>query len=105
MLLVVSAASKTSFAQLQPCSTNVTPDGVLGEITYRMQAPLGEGRFAEAVDSGVHVFANAVAEKIGFKVSELESPVAANTSEVTTDSPQSALVSAKDAKNSSSRRE
>ena len=69
---------------------------MLGEITYRMQTPLSEGRFAEAVDSGVHVFANAVAEKIGFKVAELESSVAASNSEVVaTDSPQSVLVSAK----------
>jgi hypothetical protein len=53
------------------------PEGVLGEMSYRMSGPLSDGRFAEAIDSGVHVFANALAEKIGFKVSELESsPVA-----------------------------
>ena len=48
------------------------PDGVLGEMSYRMSGPLTDGRFAEAVDSGVHVFANALAEKVGFKVSDIE---------------------------------
>ena len=62
-----------------------------------MSGPLTDGRFAEAIDSGVHVFANALAEKIGFKVSDLEtSSVAANTSAVATDSAQQVLVSAKD---------
>ena len=96
LLLVVSAASKTSFTRFSRAAQIALPDGVLGEISYRMQTPLSEGRFAEAVDSGVHVFANAVAEKIGFKVSELESTVAANTSEAPADSPQTVRVSAKD---------
>ena len=95
LLLVVSTGSKTSFARFSRAAQLALPDGVLGEMTYRMQTPLGEGRFAEAVNSGVYVFANAVAEKIGFKVSDLESPVAANTAEVATDSPQPVLVSAK----------
>src|SRR6185503_5876391 len=95
LLVVVATGSKTSFARFSRAAQLALPDGVLGEMTYRMQAPLGEGRFAEAVNSGVYVFANAVAEKIGFKVSDLESPVAANTAEVATDSPQPTLVSAK----------
>ena len=77
------------------------PDGILGEISYRMSGPLSDGRFAEAVDSGIHVFANAVAEKVGFNVSELEtSAVAANSPEVTAES-QPVLVSANDAADSS----
>jgi uncharacterized membrane protein YgcG/tetratricopeptide (TPR) repeat protein len=93
LLLVVSAASKTSFARFSRSAQIALPEGTLGEITYRMQTPLSEGRFADAVDSGVHVFANAVAERVGFKVSELESSVAANSSEVATDSAQQVLVS------------
>jgi tetratricopeptide (TPR) repeat protein len=97
LLLVISAASKTSFARFSRTAQMALPEGMLGEITYRMQTPLSEGRFAEAIDSGVHVFANAVAEKVGFKVSELESTVAANSGEVVpTDSPQQVRVSAKD---------
>lgn len=93
MLLVVSTASKSSFTQFTRAAQADLPDGVLGEMSYRMNKPLSDGRFAEAVDSGIHVFANALAEKIGFKVSDIEtSAVAANTS----DSPQTVLVSAKD---------
>jgi len=96
LLLVVSAASKSSFTQFTRAVQADLPDGVLGEMSYRMSRPLSDGRIAEAVDSGVHVFANALAEKIGFKVSDIEtSTVAANTS-VPTDSPQPVLVSAKE---------
>ena len=95
LLLVVSAASKTSFTRFSRAAQLALPDGVLGEMNFRMQTPLTEGRFAEAVNSGVYVLANAVAEKVGFKVSDLESPVAANTTEVAADSAQPVLVSAK----------
>ena len=97
MLMVISAASKSSFTQFTRAAQADLPDGVLGEMTYRMSGPLNDGRFAEAVDSGVHVFANALAQKIGFSVSDIEtSSVAANTSTAATDSPQQVLVSAKD---------
>ncbi|HEY4424131.1 MAG TPA: tetratricopeptide repeat protein [Pyrinomonadaceae bacterium] len=95
LLLVVSTASKSSFTQFTRVVQADLPDGVLGEMSYRMSGPLNDGRFAEAVDSGLHVFANALAEKIGFKVSDIETSVAANTS-VPTNSPQPVLVSAKD---------
>jgi uncharacterized membrane protein YgcG/tetratricopeptide (TPR) repeat protein len=97
LLLVVSAASKSSFTQFSRAAQADLPDGVLGEMSYRMSAPLTDGRFAEAVDNGIHVFANALAEKVGFKVSDLEtSTVAANPPAVASDSPQTVLVSAKD---------
>src|SRR5215213_6130935 len=72
LLLVVSTASKSSFTQFTRTAQADLPDGVLGEMTYRMSGALSDGRFAEAVDSGIHVFANALAEKIGFKVSDIE---------------------------------
>ena len=98
LLLVISAGSKTSFTQFSRAAQPHLPDGVLGEMSYRMSGPLTEGRFAEALDSGVHVFANALAEKIGFKVADLEgSAVAANSPEVTAESPQPVLVSTNDA--------
>ena len=95
LLLVVSVASKASFTQFSRSVQRELPEGVLGEMTYRMQAPLSEGRFTEAVDSGVSVFANALAEKIGFNVSELDTrAVAVNNSEpVPSESNQSVLVS------------
>ena len=97
LLLVISTASKASFTQFSRAAQTDLPDGVLGEMSYRMSGPLTDGRFTEAIDSGVRVFANALAEKIGFKVSDIEtSTVAANTSPVATDAPQTVLVSAKD---------
>ena len=98
LLLVISTASKSSFTQFSRTAQTDLPDGVLGEMSYRMSGPLNDGRFAEAVDSGVHVFANALAEKIGFKVSDIESTtVAANTSGGATDQPQTMLVNVNDA--------
>lgn len=98
LLLIVSVASKTSFTRFTRAAQRDLPEGVLGEMSYRMQGPLSEGRFAEAVDSGVRVFAQALAEKIGFNVADLEaSSVAANSPEVTPDSAQPVLVSAKSA--------
>lgn len=96
LLLVVSTASKTSFTQFSRSAQTDLPDGLLGEMSYRMQGPLSDGRFSEAIDSGVRVFASAVAEKAGFKVSDLEtsSSVAANTPAVAVDSPQPVLISA-----------
>src|SRR5215212_8730767 len=97
LLLVISTTSKSSFTQFSRAVQPDLPDGVLGEMSYRMNGPLNDGRFAEAVDSGIHVFANALAEKIGFKVSDIEtSTVAVSTPVVATDSPQPVLVAAKD---------
>ena len=97
LLLVVCTGSKTSFTQISRAAQLAVPEGVLGEIGYRMNGPLSDGRFSEAVDSGVHVFANAVAEKVGFNVSELEdTAVAANSPEVRADSTPTVLVSARD---------
>src|SRR5215213_5114162 len=96
LLLVISTTSKSSFTQFSRAAQADLPDGVLGEMSYRMNGPLNDGRFAEAVDSGIHVFANALAEKIGFKVSDIEtSTVATSTPVVATDSPQPVLVAAK----------
>lgn len=96
LLLVVSAEKKSSFMQFSRSAQAALPDGILGDISYRMNGPLSDGRFADAVDSGIHVFANAVAEKIGFNVSELETStvVASNSPEISVES-QPVLVSTK----------
>ena len=75
LLLVVSAASKTSFTQYTRGVQTDLPDGILGEMSYRMSGPLSEGRFAEAVETGIYVFVNAVAQKVGFNAADLEKPV------------------------------
>lgn len=97
LLMVVSAASKSSFTKFSRPVQGQLPDGVLGEMSYRMRGPLSDGRFTEAIDGGVRVFVNALAEKIGFNAADLEpssAAVAANTS--SPESPQPILVSARD---------
>lgn len=96
LLMVVSAASKSSFTRFSRPVQGQLPDGVLGEMSYRMRGPLSDGRFTEAIDSGVRVFVNALAEKIGFNAADLEpsSTVAANTSSA--ESPQPILASVRE---------
>src|SRR6476646_8305454 len=95
LLMVVSAASKSSFTQTSRAAQVQLPEGVLGEMSYRMRGPLSDGRFTEAIAIGVHVFVNALAEKIGFNAAELEAPAVA-VDKPATDAPQTVLVSAKD---------
>ncbi|HET7114220.1 MAG TPA: TPM domain-containing protein [Pyrinomonadaceae bacterium] len=98
LLLVVSAASKSSFTQYSRAVQSDLPEGVLGEMSYRMNGPLSEGRFAEAIEIGIYVFVNAVAEKVGFNPADLEKPVitAEGTTRVTADATQPVMVSAND---------
>lgn len=95
LLLVVSAASKSSFTKVSRPVQGQLPDGVLGEMSYRMRGPLSDGRFTEAIDGGVRVFVNALAEKIGFNAADLE-PASVDTATATNESPQPVLVSATD---------
>ena len=96
LLLVVSSSSKTSFTQVSNVVQRSLPEGVVGEMGYRMNGPLSEGRFSEAIEAGVNVLAGALANRLGFKVSDLQAPaVASNSTEVAADTPQPTLVSAK----------
>ena len=96
LLLVISAASKTSFTQFARVVQSDLPDGVLGEVSYRMSGPLGEGRFTEAVETGVYAFVNAVAAKKGFNAADLERPVvtAEASPQAPADTAQAVLISA-----------
>lgn len=98
LLLVVSAASKTSFTQFARAVQSDLPDGVLGEMSYRMSGPLGEGRFTEAVEVGVYAFINALAEKMGFNAAELDKPglTAEGSTQVVAEGSQPVLVSVTD---------
>jgi tetratricopeptide (TPR) repeat protein len=99
VLLVISTASKTSYTQFTRTAQAALPEGVFGDMLYRMQGSLADGRFAEAVDSGVRFYANALAEKLGFNVSDLETTaVAANSTEAPTESPKTVLVGTSDTK-------
>lgn len=99
LLLVVSAASKTAFTQYTRAVQPDLPDGILGEMSYRMNGPLSEGRFAEAIEVGIYAFVNGVAEKMGFNASDLEQkPVitAEATARVNDEGTQPVLASATD---------
>ena len=98
LLLVVSAASKTSFTQYTRAAQADLPDGVLGEMNSRMSGPLSEGRFAEAVEVGIYAFVNAVAQKLGFNTTDLEKPVitASASTQVTAEAAKPVLDSATD---------
>jgi len=101
VLLVISAASKSSYTQFTRMAQTALPEGVFGDMVYRMQGPLTDGRFAEAVDTGVRFYANSLAEKIGFNLSDLDSTdVAATAAAVPTESPRTVLVSTSDTKKS-----
>ncbi len=102
LLLVISAASKTSFTQYSRAVQAELPDGILGEMTYRMSGPLSEGRFAEAVETGIYTFVNAVAQKVGFNAADLEKPVltAEGTTQVNPSATQPVLISATDSQRS-----
>ena len=99
LLLVVSTASKTSFTQFTRAVQGDLPDGILGEVSYRMSAPLTEGRFTEAVEVGVYAFVNAVADKFGINALELErrAITADGSTKALADTPETTLVSASDA--------
>ena len=98
LLLVVSSASKTSFTQFTRAVQGDLPDGILGEVSYRMSGPLVEGRFTEAVEVGVYTFVNAVADKFGFSALELERRgiAADGSTKPLADAPQTVLVSSTD---------
>lgn len=95
LLLVVSVSSKSSFTQFSRAAQLALPEGVLGEMAYRMQGPLNDGRFTEALDSGVNVFVNALAEKLAFNTADLEAST--GSPEVATDSQKPVQVTAKNA--------
>lgn len=99
LLLVISAESKSSFTQFSRSVQGQLPDGILGEMSYRMRAPLSEGRFGEALDGGIRLFVNALAEKIGFNAADLEpsSTVAGDaTGNATQSQTEPVLVSARE---------
>jgi tetratricopeptide (TPR) repeat protein len=89
LLLVVSVGSKTSFTQFSKLAQADLPDGILGEMTQRLRAPLSAGRFAEAVDQAVQLFTSSLAQKKGFAVQDLEpTQTTAEVSQQANDAPR-----------------
>ena len=85
LLLVVSAESKESFTQYSRLVQRDLAEGILGDVSQRMRAPLAAGRFGEAVTAGVTLLGSSVAQKAGVTIDELDrsSNIAAATSDET----------------------
>jgi tetratricopeptide (TPR) repeat protein/uncharacterized membrane protein YgcG len=98
LLMVISVGSKSSFTQFSRLIQPDLPDGVLGEMSQRMRAPLSAGRFTEALDNGVHLFVTAVAQKLGVSPEDLETANAAGNTDATTieETPRAVPVSSAD---------
>ncbi len=75
LLLVVSVASKSSFTQFSRSVQSDLPEGVLGEMSQHMRDELGADQFSVAIDQGVQVFVNSVAQKLGFSTENIDQPV------------------------------
>src|SRR5262245_52550141 len=75
LLLVVSVASKSSFIQFSRSVQSDLPEGVLGEMSQHMRDELGADQFSVAIDQGVQVFVNSVAQKLGFSTENMDQPV------------------------------
>jgi uncharacterized protein len=88
LLLVISAGEKTSFTQFSKSVQNDLPEGVLGEMSQRMRNPLGEGKYSGAIDDGVLYFVNALAQKVGFSLPDIDKPLAVASNSA---SPQTAV--------------
>ena len=74
LLLVVSAGSKQSFTQYSRLVQRDLAEGILGDVSIRMRAPLAAGRFGDAVNVGVTMLADSVAQKTGLSIEELDRP-------------------------------
>ncbi|HLE62913.1 MAG TPA: TPM domain-containing protein [Pyrinomonadaceae bacterium] len=74
LLLVMSVNEKVAFTQFSRSVQSELPDGVLGEMSQRMRAPLAAGRISDAVNSGVGHFVGALAQKSGLTLQDFEQP-------------------------------
>jgi len=88
LLLVISAGEKTSFTQFSKSVQNELPEGILGEMSQRMRSPLGDGKYSEALDGGLLFFVNALSQKIGFSLQDIDKSVAVAS---TSPSPETAV--------------
>ncbi len=85
LLLVISTGDKTSFTQFSRSVQADLPEGVLGEMSQRMRSPLGAGNYSEAVDDGLDHFVNALSQKIGFSLQDIDKPAALAGDSATSD--------------------
>lgn len=85
LLLVVSVTEKASFTQFSKSVQNSLPDGVLGEMSQRMRAPVEAGQFSAALNAGVNHFVSSLAQKLALSTDDFDktSPIAPTASQPT----------------------
>lgn len=85
LLLVLSVQDKTWLTQFSKSVQADLPEGVLGEMTLRMQAPVQAGDFNQALNSGIRHFVKSMAEKLALNAEDFETVAAtiADTAPVT----------------------
>ena len=79
LLLVVSTNDKSSFTQFSRSVQGDLPDGILGEMSQRMHAPITAGDFAVAINTGIDHFVGSLARKGGLTLQDFETPAAVAT--------------------------
>src|SRR6266478_8543723 len=85
LLLVISAGEKTSFTQFSKSVQDELPEGILGEMSQRMRSPLGDGKYSEALDGGLLFFVNALSQKIGFSLQDIDKSAAVASTSLSPD--------------------
>lgn len=72
LLLVVSTDNGEFLTQISLGLRGEMPDGLIGEMSDRMHAPISSGNYSEALMTGVQTFIKQVAEKRGFSVEGMD---------------------------------
>jgi tetratricopeptide (TPR) repeat protein len=72
LLLVLSVQDKTWLTQFSKSVQADLPEGILGEVTLRMQAPVQAGNFNDALTSGIRHFVKSMAEKLALNAEDFE---------------------------------
>ncbi len=70
LLLVLAIGEKASFTRFSRSVQRQLPEGVLGEMGQRMRGQVEAGQFSEGLDTGIRIFANAIATKLGLNVDD-----------------------------------
>src|SRR5947209_181336 len=90
LLLVISTDDGKFITQVSRGFRSDMPDGLIGEMGIRMQAPLSKGNYNEALTSAVQTFIKQVSEKQGFSVEGIDqrpTTASAQTTQITQTTP------------------
>src|SRR5947209_6061262 len=72
LLLVISTDNGKFMAQVSRGFRSSMPDGLIGDMGTRMQAPIGKGNYNEALTNAIETFIKQMAEKQGFNIEGID---------------------------------